>query len=373
MKFTCSRSALAAALKVASSVADTKSTMPQLKNACLRVRGLTLTIAASDLNITILAELAVTAAADGGLALDAKSLSAIVAKLPGNEVAFVREDKSWATVKAKRVSNRLVGMDDRDYPKVPDTSKLPFVDVDAAVLRGMIDRTLFSVCNDEARFHLNGVLFECDGAKARMVSTDGHRLSKVDRAFAGPSTHGTTKAHDVAQAGIIIPKKGIEDVKRLLAGATVARLAIRAPYMFVAVDGFTLAVKLINAAFPPYAQVIPTEITKVATVDRAALLEAVRRAELMSSETRGIKLSFAARAITVTSTYPDRGDSIEEIDAEYTGGPITVGLNPKYALQALEVMECDQVTVGMCGELDPILVSPLTGDDYSATLMPMRI
>src|SRR3569623_3599725 len=96
-------------------------------------------------------------------------------------------------------------MPDRDFPKVPDHREAQYAQVESIVLKEMIERTLFSVCNDAPRFHLNGVYFESDGSKARMVSTDGHRLSKVERTIPeGPKL----------SAGVIIPKKGLLELRK---------------------------------------------------------------------------------------------------------------------------------------------------------------
>src|SRR5262249_59425870 len=133
----------------------------------------------------------------------------VVQSLPGEDVVFRRAENNWADIRAAKVAYKLVGMPDSDFPKMPDHREVKYGKVDPAVVREMIDKTLFSVSNDETRFHLNGVLFECDGAKARMVSTDGHRLSKVERTLTGgPALAG----------GVIIPKKGLVEIKRALDG-----------------------------------------------------------------------------------------------------------------------------------------------------------
>ncbi len=228
----------------------------------------------------------------------------------------------------------------------------------------MIERTLFSVCNDETRFHLNGVYFECDGSKARMVSTDGHRLSKVERTIAnGPKL----------SAGVIIPKKGLLEIRKVIETAQSVKLAIKTPHMFVVADDIALAVKLIDAQFPPYEQVIPKEHKKVITVDRMRFIDALRRAQLMSSETRGVKVAATKEGITITSDNPDLGEVREELEAEYNGDPIAIGFNPKYVVELLGQMQSDQITLSLGGELDPGLIRPLTGDDYLGVVMPMRI
>jgi DNA polymerase-3 subunit beta len=197
-----------------------------------------------------------------------------------------------------------------------------------------------------------------------MVSTDGHRLSKVERTIAnGPKL----------TAGIIIPKKGLVEIKKVLESGTTCKLAIKSPHLFLVQDEVALAVKLIDAQFPPYAQVIPKDHKKVITIDRVRLIDALRRAQLMSSETRGVKVAATKEGVTITSDNPDLGEVREELEADYSGEPIAVGFNPKYVVELLGQMASDQVTLELGGELDPGLVKPLAGDDYLGVVMPMRI
>jgi DNA polymerase-3 subunit beta len=228
----------------------------------------------------------------------------------------------------------------------------------------MIERTLFSVCNDETRFHLNGVYFESDGSKSRMVSTDGHRLSKVERTIAnGPKL----------SAGVIIPKKGLLEIRRVLEAGPSCKLAIKTPHLFLVQEDIAIAVKLIDAQFPPYEQVIPKDHKRVITVDRVRFIDALKRAQLMSSETRGVKVAAAKEGMTVTSDNPDLGEVREEVDAEYNGEAIAIGFNPKYVVELLGQMVSDQITISLGGELDPGLIQPVGADEYLGVVMPMRI
>jgi DNA polymerase III subunit beta len=231
----------------------------------------------------------------------------------------------------------------------------------------MIERTLFSICNDETRFHLNGVFFESDGSKSRMVSTDGHRLSKVERTIAnGPKL----------SAGVIIPKKGLLEIKKVLEQGPSAKIAIKTPHVFLVQDDIAIAVKLIEAQFPPYEQVIPKENDKVAIAPRLALLEALKRISIMSSDkTWGIKLAVAKGELKVASDNPDLGEAHETLDVSYEGAPLAIGFNAKYFIELLGEMEGDEVKLELNGELDPGLVRPADGKagSYLGVVMPMRI
>src|SRR4029079_15716848 len=206
----------------------------------------------------------------------------------------------WAEISAGKVDYRLVGMPDRDFPKIPDHREVQLASIPAETLREMIDKTLFSVSSDETRFHLNGVYFESDGKKARMVSTDGHRLSRVDR----PMTGGPNLT-----AGIILPKKGVVEVKRALdAVGGNCEVAVKTPYFFLRAGEVTLAVQLIDAQFPPYEAVIPKSNDKILEVNRSLLVDALKGAQLMSSETRGVRFSLAEGVLKVASDNPDLGE-----------------------------------------------------------------
>jgi DNA polymerase-3 subunit beta len=365
MEFRIQKQEFLRGLRLAQGIADRKSTMPMLANVLLRTQGKNqLLVAATDLNVSLTAELKTQNAHEGGITLGAKNLYELIANAPGDEITLKKADNHWAEIRSGKVTYRIVGMPDRDFPKVPDHREAQYSDVDSAVLKEMIERTLFSVCNDETRFHLNGVFFESDGSKARMVSTDGHRLSKVERTIAnGPKL----------SAGIIIPKKGLLEIRKVLDTGAKVKLAIKTPHLFLVAEDIALAVKLIDAQFPPYEQVIPKEHKKVITVDRARFIDALRRAQLMSSETRGVKVAATKEGITITSDNPDLGEVREELDADYNGEAIAIGFNPKYVVELLGQMQSDSVTLKLGGELDPGLVEPTGSDSYLGVVMPMRI
>src|SRR5438094_1341696 len=225
MEFRIAKNEFLRGLRLAQGIADRKSTMPMLANVLLRTQGKgQLLVAATDLNVSLTAELKSQNAHEGGITLAAKNLYELIANAPGDDVTLKKTDNHWAEIRSGKVTYKIVGMPDRDFPKVPDHREASYATVESAVLREMIERTLFSVCNDETRFHLNGVYFESDGSKVRMVSTDGHRLSKVERTLAnGPKL----------SSGIIIPKKGLLEIRKVLETAAQVKLAIKTPHLFL--------------------------------------------------------------------------------------------------------------------------------------------
>src|SRR5690349_3051351 len=270
MEFKIEKASLLQGLYLAQGISDRKSTMPILANVLLRTDGKDrLLLAATDLNVTVTAELPCKVDKEGGLTVGAKHLHDIVKSLPGEALTLTRTENHYADIKAGKVEYKVVGMSDRDFPKLPNHREVKLVKIDAATLRDMIAKTFFSISTDETRYHLNGVLFECDGKLGRMVSTDGHRLCKVERPLEG--------GPQLAQ-GIIVPRKGLMELRRALENADgPVELGIHNGHVFVRVKQTALSVKLIDAQFPPYDQVIPKENEKVAVAPRLGLLEALRR------------------------------------------------------------------------------------------------
>ena len=119
---------------------------------------------------------------------------------------------------------------------------------------------------------------------------------------------------------------------------------------------------------------IPKDNDKIMTVDRIALLDALRRVALVASDrTSGVKVEVSKGAMRLSSENPDLGEAHEDLAVEYTGAPITSGFNARYLIDALQEMGAEEVKIEMSGELDPALLRPMAADDYICVVMPMRI
>ena len=367
MEFKIEKSVFLGGLSLAQGVADRKSTMPILANVLLRTEGKDrIVMAATDLNVTIIAELPAEVEREGGLTLGARHLHEIVKSLPGEKLSLKRTENQYAEIRAGKVEYRMVGMADRDFPKLPNHREVTFAKIDVATFRDLIAKTFFSISTDETRYHLNGVLFECDGHKARMVSTDGHRLSKVERALPGGPE---------ITPGVIIPRKGLLEIRRALEGATGdLEVGFQQGHAFLRLGHTAISVKLIEAQFPPYEQVIPKEHDKSIKLGRVGFLDALKRVSIMSSDkTWGVKFSVEKGTLRITSDNPDLGEGREEIDADYDGPPLTVGFNARYFMDVLDAIESQSVLLELGNELDPGVVRPVDGGDYLGVIMPMRI
>lgn len=363
-------------------VAERKSTMPVLANVLLAVDGNnTLRLAATDLYLALMGRISADIAKPGSVAVSAKDLFERVKMMPDGPVVISSQDNATTTIKASGTARRytLRGMPGDDFPPMPQpTEGAPTLALDVDVLSELISKTHFSISTDETRAHLNSALFEWDGDVVRMVTTDGHRLSKIDVKVTGRQ----------ASATMLIPLKAIHELRRLCDEMLSDASGDKKPELLITQSGSsaffqgagtTFSVKLVDAQFPPYAQVIPQSTEKLVRAPRVALSDALKAVSVAASErTGGVKLTLMKGSMRITSESPESGDGFDEIPVEYSGPNMSIGFNAKYFLDVLGAISNDEVSIGLSGELDPAVLrpsgsSPSSGRDYLAVIMPMRI
>jgi len=376
-EFTVAHTALKSALGRIANVIDKHSTLPILSHVALRATGTELELIGTDLDVWLSVRVATGAGSSSfGTTVPAHKLSALIKTLPESEIACSPGEGHLKIISGKVVA-RVQSIPDRDFPKIPKDPEM-WTTADARALRSAIETTMFSTCRDTTRFHLAGALLESDGRSLTMVTTDGHRLTKArsEWSWDGPSL----------ATGIIIPQKGLQEMKRLLASADTCEIGRSGSMLFVrtgvATGVATLIIKLTDAQFPPYGQVIPKEYQRLVTFASRAMVKALERAKLVTSETRGVCFEIEPGRLTVVCDNPDVAHLTEEIAADYSGTPMRWGVNPVYMLELLSEIDAESITMSFgTNELDPAIVRstddaamrPVNDAALLGVIMPMRI
>jgi len=359
-------------LYLAQSIADRKSTIPNLANVLIQTKGTdSIICSATDTRVSVVSESKAEVQVEGGMSIGAKHLFEIIRSMPGDDIQFKKTENNYAVITSGKAHYELVGMSDQDFPSLPDHADVEYVELDAQVISNMISKTIFSVSTDETRRHLSGILFEWQGSLARMVSTDGHRLSKVETEL-GEGLNLTE--------GIIIPRKGLQEMRRLIENVEgtcdmgVHGLGTQEGSAVIRAGDTTLTVKVVDAKFPPFDQVVPQSSDKHILLDKIQFFESLKRVSIMSSErNKGIRIELSNGQLRIRSDNPDLGEAHEDIDVDYEGEKIVIGFDARYFLDILNEIEEDKVVVELSGELDPGVVRPADSKTYLGVIMPMRL
>ncbi|HEX9051840.1 MAG TPA: DNA polymerase III subunit beta [Anaeromyxobacter sp.] len=377
MELKIATTELSKALGRSQGIVEKKSTMPILSHVLLEAKKGQLVVSATDLDLAVSSEheKGCEVLKEGSVAVSARHLYEIVRALPEQQVTLKKAHNNYLEVRSGPSEFRIVGLPAEDFPALPRFEKVPFADVDPAALLDMIERTFFAVSTDETRYNLNGVYFEPSADALRLVATDGHRLSLVERQMG--ATFGLKK-------GVILPKKGLQELRKLLSEAAEAtgeekletKLGFVENSAIVRRPGVVLSMRLIEGLFPDYRQVIPKQGEKVVKLGRERLAETLRRVSLLSTDkAHAVKLELGKGTLKVLSQNPDLGEAKEEVPVEYAGEALKIGFNARYLLDVLAVLKSKDVSLELADDLSPGVVRGAEEVDagFTSVVMPMRI
>ncbi len=368
MEFTITRSELLAGLYLTQGIVERRTTVPILSNVLIQAVGDGVVVSATDQEIGVRCRCTASVKRKGVMTAGARKLYEMVREIADGDIRVRQQDNNWIEVSAGKSRFRLVGIDPREFPAMPEgPAGAGAVRISGETLNELIEHTLFAVSADETRVNLNGVHVECvDAHRLRVVATDGHRLAMITRAV----------DHAELAKPLTIPRKAIVELRKVLeSGDEAVELSIDGGVAHARRGRVEMSMRLIEGEFPDYHQVIPPKSDRIASVPSEQLLAALRRVSLVSSErTRGIKLQLDAQRLELSAINPDIGEAAEEVEVEYDGEPVSIGFNARYLIDVLGVIPPDRrVEIGLTDEVSPGVIRAAGDADYCYIVMPMRL
>ncbi|MBL8578025.1 MAG: DNA polymerase III subunit beta [Mesorhizobium sp.] len=372
MRVILERSNLLKSLNHVHRVVERRNTIPILSNVLLNASGAVLEMKATDLDLEVTEATPASVEQAGATTVPAHLLYDIVRKLPDGAEVMLRtdEDGNAMSVISGRSSFRLQCLPQSDFPELTAGSFSHIFRLDAAALKGLIDKTQFAISTEETRYYLNGIYLhaiETGGKlKLRAVATDGHRLARAEM---------DAPAGSEGMPGVIIPRKTVAELQKLVDVPDVAvATELSDTKIRFTIGSVVLTSKLIDGTFPDYQRVIPTGNDKALIIDRATFASAVDRVSTISSERgRAVKLSIADGQVTLTVNNPDSGSATEELAADYSSDPIEIGFNARYLLDVSGQLSSGDARFMLADSGSPTLIQDTGDDDTLYVLMPMRV
>lgn len=365
MKFSTSRESLLKPLQAVIGVVERRQTMAVLSNVLLVVRDQQLSLTATDLEVELVAHQPIdTVDMAGEITVPGRKLLDICRNLPEGAQLKLSLKEDRVTVQSGRSKFVLAALSAAEFPLVEDIKADREVVVSQSDLRRLLERTQFSMAQQDVRYYLNGLLLETGDKRLRAVATDGHRLALSDATVSGNDAAGQ----------VIVPRKGVQELQRLLEGEGEVRIAISANHLRAEVGGIRLTSKLIDGRFPDYDRVIPETGRNVITADRDALRHALQRAAILSNEKfRGVRLELRKNSVRVQANNPDQEEAEDQLEVDYSGQEMDIGFNVNYLVDALAAIESEQVELGLL-DANSSCVLRAPGDTSSLyVVMPMRL
>ena len=368
MKFTIAKEQLITGLQAVQNIVSTRTTLPILSNVLLRGEGKKVELTATDLDVAVSCAVEAEVQKDGAFTVPVKKLFGIVRELGNNEIEVEVDEKNACKLKAGASFYKLNGLGADEFPPLPKFSEKKKVQIPQEKLKGMLRKTSFAVSTDETRYVLNGIFLRMKDQKITMVATDGRRLALTDE---------EVDLSTDSQAEFIVPTKAINELNRLLqpkGEVTVKFSENQALFELKGESGYSvvLITKLVEGNYPNYTQVIPAEATERVGLGREEFLQALRRAEIMTSEkSNSVKLTFSKNNLTITANTPEVGEGRESIAVNYKGKELAIAFNPGYLMDPLKALENDEVFMELTDELSPGVIK--INGPFLYVIMPMRM
>ncbi len=346
---------------------EKKHTMEILGNILFETRQDKLTLSGTDLEVGIQINLDAIIDAPGKLTLSTKHILDITKELPNQSMHFNLKPNHWVEITCSKARFNLVSLSADGYPTLPLFDEKNYHYANSERLSEMISKTEFAVSTDATRYHLNGVYLEVlPNSMIRMTATDGHRLSYIDHEV-------FTKPIELKR-GVVIPSKGLAELHKMIQGTKNIGIAFEKGYLYAKSDHSYLFIRLIEADYPDYRQVIPQNLDKRVKLRRDDLLGALKRVSLMAHEkSKGVKLSIQDSLLSVASSNPEMGEARDEIGLDYQGETFEIGFNAKYIMDCLEVMKDDEIEFNFKDKSKPGLIQSANHKNHCYVIMPMRI
>lgn len=368
MKIIAKAGDLTKELTVAAQAASRKQTIPILSNVLIEAEGPLVTLTATDLDVGLVTSVEASVEQIGKATISAAKLLEIVKSLPVDaDVILALGKKGGITLDGAGFSANLQGLPPDDFPVIASPPNV-MLKLPRQALVGMLARTRYAIADEDNKHTVPGVLLDVEPELVRLVSTDGHRLVKVE-------SRQQTGATEPVQA--IIPKRAADALPSLLDSSDdeTIEFAMSDNHLFFRAGGRLMVARQIDGKFPAYQRVIPKEHAGSASVSLPVLLGAVQRSlMLVDDKKRAVKFRFAPGRLTLSAESVEVGDGVEGVAMEYAGPELTIGINGRYVQDFLDTSTGEQVRIEVQDEMKPPVFRQVGGDiDGLSVIMPIRL
>ena len=370
MEITVSKFDLLRELTATQGVVERKTTIPILSNFLFEAADGSLTITATDLDLSLRTSCSAIVKKEGSCTIPARKLYDYVKLLGDGDISMKSMENHWVNIRSGRSNTKMVGMARSNFPSVPMFPSVGVVKIPANVLRNMISKTIFAISNEESRYTLNGALLVLKPESITMVATDGHRLAHIVKDGLEFAVQGEQKT--------LIPRKAMGEVMSLINSSDVdfVEFAKDESTLFFRIGTRLLTSRQLTGQFPNYEAVLPKDSPRSISVGADELSGAIQRVAQFADERSGaIKIKLEKGELRISSSSTEAGESEDSIETNYDGEAMTIGFNSHYLLDFLKAAETPDVRFEFKDAQSAGQLRPGESDDYKYryVVMPMRI
>ena len=369
MKIICEREKLLKAINSVVKGVATKTTMPILEGILIQTNDNEIKLTTYDLEIGIEYIIESTVEEQGSTVVNAIMFSEIIRKLPDTEISITLNENNLLVIECEGSLYKLATKNPTEFPELPRINIENSVEMEQKILKSMIRKTIFAVSMEENRPVFTGCLFEIINNKINVVAVDGFRL-------AWSSNYLEKKCNNFKA---VIPGKTLNEVNKIITDSfEEIKIGVSKNQALFQMENCKIVTRLLDGEFLNYSSVIPKNWETRIRVNKKDMQECFERISLISASVAEkekkypVKIKIEVGKITISCTN-QTGDAKEEIYLETQGKELEAGFNPKYFLDALKVIEDEEIFVDFGTSVSPSVIRPIENEDYTYMILPIRM
>jgi DNA polymerase-3 subunit beta len=362
LKIEVARDELVAKLGIVSRAVSTRGTVQVLSGILLSAEGGTITLAATDMELSLRTTLDAQIEGDGAVVIPGKPFAELARLLPETDATIeYKPEEGTVQIVSGSYSSRLNVFNAEDFPRLPAVdAQLHAIDREA--LLETVDRVAKSASRDESRPVLTGILVRFEAGKLVMVATDSYRLSVKETAL----------GEAAPELEAIIPARALTELSRLGAAADTIDLGVHENHVVFGTGDAWLTTRRIDGQFPNYKQLLPEAFEVELSLPKSELADVVRRASVLALRNSPLRLRLAEGELTVSAQTQDVGETRETMPAAYSGEEFMIGFNAEFLRDGIDSIVGDDVKLKLINPLRPAILEDAAGD-FTYLIMPIRL
>lgn len=364
MKLICNKSDLLRAVNIVLKAVPSKTTMSILECILIDTSSESIRLTANDMELGIETVVKGEIAQRGIIALNAKIFSEIIRKLPDNDVVIESSENYTTTITCEKAKFNIAGKPGDDFANLPYIEKSGSICLSQFTLKEIIQQTIFSISDNDSNKLMTGELFEVTGNELKVVSLDGHRISI--RKIELKESYGDMK--------VVVPGKTLSEISKILSGGIEdeVRLFFTGNHVLFEFDDTRVVSRLIEGEYFRINQMLSHDYETKVIINKKELLNCIDRATLLirEGEKRPIIISITDRdmELKINSAI---GSMNENIDIEKEGKDLMIGFNPKFLIDALRVIEDEEITIYLVNPKAPCFIKD-EKESYIYLILPVN-
>ena len=364
MKLICSKASLLKGVSIVSKAVPSRTTMPILNCILIDASANEIKLTANDMELRIETVIEGEIVERGIIALDAKFFSEIVRKLPDNDVVIESDDTFQTTITCEKAKFNIVGKSGEDFSYLPYIEKNESISISQFTLKDVVRQTIFSIADNDTNKLMTGELFEINENRLRVVSLDGHRIS----------IRNIELKESYSPLKVVVPGKTLQEISKILTGEAedMVDIFFADNHILFEFDETKVVSRLIEGEYFHIDQMLSSDYDTKVKINKREFLSCIDRATLLIREGDKkpiiLNIQDGSLQLKINSFV---GSMNEEIEIEKEGKDLLIGFNPKFFIDALRVIDDEEVTLYMVNPKAPCFIKDDAGT-YVYLILPVN-